>query len=122
MMLGDQTVVISTVSSSGSPGYLGLTTESRTNTTVTGCRARVLSSTETAELQVDVTTEIWKFTMPPVAAASGADARDEIVYDGTSSPTRTTGTVFQLYGPPQLKVDLDGTLHHVTLMAKRQAG
>lgn len=122
MMLGKQTVIISTLTPSGSPGFLGLTGETVSNATVTGCRARVMSSTETAELQIDVTTEMWKFTLPPVAAATAAQSTGEIVYDGTASPTRAAGAVFQIHGPPQPKVDLDGTLHHVTIMAKRQAG
>lgn len=121
-MLGDQTVLIGTVTQSGSPGFLGLTAESRADVTVTGCRGRVLNADETAELQTDVATEIWKWTLPPVAAAAAATSTGELVYDGTAAPARSATSVFQIDGPIRRKYNMDGTLHHVTIHAKRQAG
>jgi len=121
-VFGGQTVKIGTVTRTGDPGYLGLKTELRTDVTVTGCRGRVLTAAETAEMQTDVATEIWKWTLPPVAAALAAASTGELVYDGTANPARTATSVYQIDGPIQPKRDLDGTLHHVTLMCKRQAG
>jgi len=121
--LGRQTVKIGTVTQGGTPGFLGMTTETRVDVVVTGCRGRVLSASETAELQTgDIATEIWKWTLPPVAAASGAVSTGELVYDGTASPARTSTSVYQIDGPIQPKYNLDGTLHHVTLMVRKQAG
>lgn len=121
-MLGSQTVKLSVIAQSGAPGYLGMKSETRTDVTVTGCRGRVLSAQETAELQTDVASEIWKWTLPPEAAAATARSTGELVYDGTANPVRTATSVFQIDGPIRPKYDMDGTLHHVTLMAKRQAG
>ena len=123
-MLGDQTILIGTVAQSASPGYLGLATETRTDVTVTGCRGRVLSATETAELALDATTEIWKWTLPAGAAATAlaAGSTGEIVWDGTIAPTRTATSVWQIHGPIQPVYDLDGTVHHIRIIAKRQAG
>lgn len=121
-VFGGQTVKIVAVGVTGTPGYLGLKTESRTATTVSGCRFRPLSATETPEQKTDVATETWKLTAPPVAAALAATSTSEIVYDGTSSPTQTAATTFDVIGPVQPKYDLDGVLHHVTIVCQRQAG
>ena len=121
-MLGKQTVKLGVVTQTGAPGFLGIKSETRTDVTVSGCRGRVLSATETAELQTDVATEIWKWTLPAAAAAATAKSTGELVYDGTATPARTAASVFQIDGPIQPKYNMDGTLHHVTLMAKRQAG
>ena len=120
--LGRQTVKIATVTQSGTPGFLGMKSETRTDVTVSNCRGRVLPATETPEQQTDVATEIWKWTLPPAAAAIAAKSTGELVYDGTASPTRTATSVFQIDGAIQPKFNMDGTLHHVTVMAKRQAG
>lgn len=121
-MLGKQTVKLGVVTSTGAPGFLGIKAESRTDVTVSGCRGRVLTADETAELQADVATEVWKWTLPPESAAATAKSTGELVYDGTATPARTAASVFQIDGPIQPKYNMDGTLHHVTLMAKRQAG
>lgn len=121
-MLGAQTIKLGVVAQSGAAGYLGMKTETRTDVIVTGCRGRVLSADETAEMQTDVATEIWKWTLPPAAAAATATSTGELVYDGTVDPARTATSVFQIDGPIQPKYDMDGTLHHVTILAKRQAG
>lgn len=120
--LGRQTVKIATVAQSGAPGFLGMKTETRTDVTVSNCRGRVLSASETAELQQNIATEIWKWTLPPVAAAIAAKSTGELVYDGTASPARTASSVWQIDGPIQPKYNMDGSLHHVTLLARRQAG
>ena len=122
MTLGGQTVKLGVVAQSGAPGYLGMKAETRTDVTVTGCRGRVLSSTEAPEQQTDVAVEVWKWTLPPAAAAAAATSTGELVYDGTSSPARTATSVFQIDGPILPKYNMDGTLHHVTILAKRQAG
>jgi hypothetical protein len=112
MTFGGHTIVLTTVTTSGEPGYLGLQSETRTNVTVGGCHGRVLSTAE-VDAQTDTTSEVWKWTVPPVAAALAAKPADELTYQGR---------VFQIDGPPMPKCDIDGTPHHVTLLAKRQAG
>lgn len=111
-VLGGQTVTLTTVTTSGDPGYLGIKSETRTSVTVAGCRGRVLSSEE-MDTATDIATEVWKFTLPPVSAALAAQPTGELVYGGR---------VFQIDGPPMPKFDLHGQIHHVTIMGKRQAG
>lgn len=112
MTFGGQTVVLTTVTTSGEPGYLGLKTQVRTDVTISGCRGRVVSSSE-IDAQTDTATELWKFTVPPVAAALSAGPTGELTYQGR---------VFQIDGQPIPKYDMAGQIHHVTIMAKRQAG
>lgn len=107
---GGQAVEFVTVSR-GTAGYLGLGRESRNSDTVFGCHFRPVNSIETPEGATDVATEVWKCTAPPVAAPLAATAGDELKWDGNT---------FQIVGPVQPKYNLDGTVHHVTIMAKRQ--
>lgn len=111
-VFGDQTIVLTTVSTSGEPGYLGLATQVRTDVTIAGCHGRVLSTAE-VDAQTDTATEIWKWTVPPVAAALAAKPSGELTYQGR---------VFQIDGPVMPKTDTAGQVHHVTILAKRQAG
>lgn len=121
-VFGGQTIKLATVTQTGQPGFLGLKAETRTDVTVAGCRGRVLSVDETGEPQTDVATEVWKWTLPPAAAAVASRSTGELVYDGTANPARTATSVFRIDGPPQPKFAMDGTVHHVTIMAKRQVG
>lgn len=111
MSFGGQAVAFVTVSR-GEPGYLGLGGTSRADDTVFGCHFRPASSVETpANSESDVATEIWKLTAPPTSTVLAAGPGDELSYDGNT---------YQILGPIMPKYDDDGTVHHVTIMAKRQ--
>jgi hypothetical protein len=126
---GAQVVAFVAVSEAGQPGWGGLKQKARTVTRCADVRFRPLSSTETPVTQTDVTTEIWKLTAPPVAAALAVASNGELVYDGTDHPESldpgadsTRPFVFQIDGKPMPRYDFDGSLHHVTIFAKRQVG
>lgn len=126
---GGQTVGFVTVTETGSPGWGGLKAKVRTTTRLSGCRFRSASSTETPDTQTDVTTEVWKLTAPPEAVALAAKANGQLVYDGTAHPEvldldsdAGKAATFQIDGPVIPKYDMDGSVHHVTVMCKRQAG
>lgn len=127
---GGQTVGFVTVTNTGNPGYLGVTTEQRTAVLMHGVRFRPLSTEESAGLTSElkgVTTvagELWKFTGAAEAAALAADSTGEIVYDGTNSPQlddNNKGNRFRIEGFNQPKPDMYGTVHHVTIVCQRQA-
>lgn len=125
MSFGGQTIAFVTVTRPGNPGYLGLAAESRTAVQVSGCRFRQSTSTEQPEATTDTATEIWKCTAPPEAAVLAETSTGELVYDGTSDPQVpdiADGTVFYIDGPIAPKFNMDGSIHHVTIMAKRWAG
>ncbi|AJA43310.1 head closure [Mycobacterium phage Sbash] len=126
---GDQVVALVTVTETGAPGWGGLKGKARTATKVTGCHFRLSSSTETPDGQTNVATEVWKLTAPPTAAALAAKPGGELIYDGTKHPEALDldtaagiAATFQIDGPIAPKYDVDGQVHHVTIMCKRQAG
>jgi len=110
---GNQAVTFITVTRSGTTGYLGLKGESRSDDTVFGCHFRPASVSEEPEGTSDVATEIWKLTAPPEAGVLAANSTGELSYDGMT---------FRIDGPIMPKYNFDGTVHHVTIMAKRQVG
>jgi hypothetical protein len=122
---GGQSVGFVSVSQSGEPGFLGQRAEVRSLTVVSGCRFRPASTSE-VDRESDVASEVWKLTAPPEVAVLAADSTGELVYDGTSSPSLPDDvndpSVFRIDGPILSKFDMDGSVEHVTVLAKRQRG
>lgn len=126
MSFGGQTVAFIAVTETGQPGWGGLREKVKVATALGGCHFRPASSDE-VDGQTDVTTEVWKLTAPPDAAALAAKANGELVYDGTGHPELVDldsdagkQATFQIDGPIMPKYD-GGQVHHVTIMCKRQA-
>jgi hypothetical protein len=109
---GGQTVTFVTVTEVGEPGYLGLKAKARAEVAVTGCHFRPAGSSEQVG-QTDVATGLWRCTAPPVGAVLDAMPGDEV---------KCGGLTYQVEGVVQPKYDLDGSVHHVTVMCKRQVG
>lgn len=124
-MFGGQSVGFVAVTKGGEPGYLGVITPTRSLTVVSGCHFRPVSVSEEPVGATDVASEIWKLTGPPDVLTL-ATSPGELIYDGTADPELPDDpndpSVFAIVGPPAPKYDLDGVLHHVTVLAKRQAG
>lgn len=112
MSFGGQSVGFVTVTR-GTLGYMGLARETRTTTTVSGCRFRPLVSSETPESETDVAAEVWKCTAPPETAVLNARPDGEVVVNGVT---------YRIVGQVQPKYDMDGTVHHVTITCKRWVG
>ncbi|MCH9728385.1 MAG: hypothetical protein K0U84_01655 [Actinomycetia bacterium] len=110
---GGQTVTFVAVTETGDAGYLGLKTKARAGTAVEGCQFQPAKSQETPDGQTNVATEVWRCTAPPDAAVLAASPGDELTYDGDT---------FEVDGPILLRHKKDGSVHHVTIMCKRQAG
>ncbi len=119
---GGQTVTFVSVASTGQPGYLGVKSYAApVESAVSGCRFRPLSPspgsavgsipTETPDGATNTSREVWKLTAPPVSVVLNATSEGEVVYDGVR---------FQIVGPVQPKRDMDGVLHHVTVMCRKQ--
>lgn len=127
MSFGGQTVAFVAVTETGPIGWGGLKSKTRVATPLAGCHFRPASSTE-IDAQTDVTTEVWKLTAPPAAAAMAVKANGELAYDGTDHPELLDldsdagkAATFQIDGPIMPKYGLDNLVHHVTIMCKRQA-
>lgn len=111
MSFGATTVTFVAVTKSGEPGELGLRSKTKTGVDVEGCHFRPFSATETPPTRA--ATELWKITAPPDPAALAAKPTGQIKVDGIT---------YLIEGPVQPKRDLDGRVHHVTIMCKRQVG
>lgn len=129
MIFGGQTVALVTVAQTGAPGYLGMTSEQRTVVPLPAVRFRQLSGEEAAEYATNTTTEVWKCTAPPGSEALAAASTGELVYDGTDHPElldldsdEGRAATFQIDGPIAPKYRRGGTVHHVTIIAKRETG
>ncbi|OBB15052.1 hypothetical protein A5761_15025 [Mycolicibacterium setense] len=129
MSFGGQTVAFVTVTETGPIGWGGLKSKTRVATSLAGCHFRPAASTETPDTQTDVATEVWKLTAPPAVAALAVKASGELVYDGSDHPELLDlesdagkKATFQIDGPIMPKYGLDNSVHHVTIMCKRQAG
>lgn len=110
MTFGGQSVTFVTVTHAGTSGFLGVVAESRVETVVSGCRFRPAAVSEASDA-VSVASGRWRATCPPVAAALNASPGGEV---------KCGGVTYLIDGPPQPKYDIDGVLHHVTVMCKRQ--
>lgn len=126
---GNQVVAFVAVTQSGEPGWGGLKQKTRTATRCPAVRFRPYSSTETPVTQTDATTEVWKLTAPPEAAALAVEGNGELVYDGSDHPElldleadSTRQFVFLIDGQRMPKYDMDGSVNHVTIFCKRQVG
>lgn len=117
---GRQTITFVTVTTSGQPGYLGLTPDSDSGVDVEGCRFRPVSAAEeqdsansSSPIQstAGVATGIWKATCPPVAAVLNAKPNGKLIVDDAT---------YSIEGPVMPRTDMLGVLHHVTVMCRRQ--
>lgn len=111
-MFGNHTVLFVSFSD-GARGALGTYTQVETVETVHGCRHRPLTFKETAEYDVDVATEVWKTTAPPLPAVLNAKADGEL---------RVNGIAYRVIGGPRPHADANGRPFKVTLISERKAG
>ena len=111
MSFGGTTVTFVAVTKSGDPGYLGMKSTSSTQVPVAGCHFRPFSADETPPTRA--ATELWKITAPPDPAVLAAKPTGQVKVDGIT---------YLIEGPIQPKHDLDGSVHHVTIMCKKQEG
>lgn len=113
MIFGGQTVTFVSFVDSGSPGALGTYVQAETSVDVTNCRHRPMTFKETAEYDIDVATEMWKTTAPPVAAVVNAKA------DGV---IRVDGVTYRIVGGPRCFTDMSGRPYKVTIISQKVSG
>ena len=114
---GGQTITFVTVSASGPVGFGGLQEDARTETPVEGCRFRPVTTTEdggtglSTTVSTGVSAGVWKATCPPVPTVLNAEPNGEVIVDGVT---------YRIEGPVMPKPDMYGSLHHVTVMCRKQ--
>lgn len=118
---GGQELTFVTPSSSGQPGYLGLTGQAEAEISVSGCRFRPVSASEenasseggsAIRSTAGVATGMWKATCPPV---------DAVLEAKPNGMVKVGEAVYTIEGPVMPRVDMYGQLHHVTVMCRKQS-
>lgn len=115
-VFGGQTLIFVTVTE-GIKDRWGIALPVTTETPVSGCRFRPLSASETVDL-TDTGVELWKGTVPAVAAAMTAKLNSHVKYSGPETGGEVV--VYELDGGPKTFPDADGQPYKVTVMCKRQ--
>jgi hypothetical protein len=105
---GGQTVTLRSVAL-GAAGRLGVKARSSVPTVVPGCLFRPVQSTEPTGGTTDTITQMYKATVPPVAAALAADETYELDYGGEPY------VITEVAKHP----DFSGAIHHVTILCRK---
>lgn len=113
MIFGGQTVTFVSFQDSGSAGALGTYTQTETAVDVSNCRHRPMTFKETAQYDVDIATEVWKTTAPPVDAVMNAKADGVIRVDGVN---------YSIIGGPRCFTDMSGRPYKVTIISQKASG
>lgn len=120
MSFGNQTVGFVVVTL-GDPDRNGVRARNRTQVNVHGCRFRPLTAREKVAAGT-VATAVWKVTAPPHANLLAAESIDELVYDGTTTPTQSAATTYHLTGAGLPFPDMGGAPFKVTILCQKQKG
>ena len=110
--LGGDTVEFTTLVRTGTPDAMGEILPTPQTVTVTGCRHRQLSASETPVEITDISTEVWQTHAPPEAAPLAADSTAVLTVNGRD---------YQIVGVAPFTGD-DGNVLFVKIMSKRERG
>jgi hypothetical protein len=101
------------------PGELGTCAQEESLINAPGCRHRPLTFQETAELQYDVATELWKTTIP--IGEYSAALRDRIVAIQPKDVIRVNGNQYSIIGGVEPFDDFTGPFK-ATIYSKKHIG
>jgi len=97
MSFGNQTLVFTVVTGTGTYDDYGQEIVTTSTATAYGCRNRPLSAAEAAEAYGDVARQVWRATCPPSAAVSAARSTGKFTEGGKT---------FHIIGGPKPFQDL----------------
>ncbi len=120
MSFGGQTITFVSYTDSGTAGALGTYQQTETLTAATGCRHRPLTFAETAEYDVDISTELWKSTIP--VGEYSVTLRSAILAAKANDEIRVDGIKYKIIGGVKHHVDMDGQPYKATVISKRHEG
>lgn len=120
MSYGTKTVTFVNFVEAGSPGALGTYAVTETLVDAPGCRHRPLTFKETAELDTDVATELWKTTVP--IGEYGATLYAQVMACKNTGVLRVDGIDYQIIGGVRPHDDMDGAPFKMTILSQRQIG
>lgn len=120
MSLGGQTIKFKVFTASGTPDTLGNRPLVEANYSAPGSRHRPLTFSETAELQTDIATEMWRSTIP--VGEYESSLRNKVLSTPGDAVIEVNGQDYQIIGGVRHHVDMDGNPFKVTIVSKRDLG
>lgn len=119
MPFGSAVVEIVGRSDGATPGALGTYPQVETLVELPGCHHRPLTFSETAELQFDVATEMWRTTIP--IGEYGTTALNAVLAIKPGDAIRVNGQEYQIVGGVRPHDDFERPFK-ATIISKKQIG
>lgn len=119
MPFGPDTVELVSLTDTGIAGELGTYQQAETVVIAPGCHHRPLTFSETAELQFDVATQLWKTTIP--IGEYSDELRDSVVAITAGDVIRVDGQQYQIVGGVLPFKDFSD-LFKATIVSKKHTG
>lgn len=119
MPFGPDTVELVSLTNAATPGELGTYAKVETITEAPGCHHRPLTFSETAELQYDIATEMWRTTIP--IGEYSPELRDAVLAITAGDVIRVNGTEYRIVGGVRPFKDFS-TLFKATIMSQKHTG
>ena len=120
MTFGIDTVTFVNYVETGSPGALGTYAVTEVTVDAPGCRHRPLTFKETAELDTDVATELWKTTVP--IGEYDTTLLAAVMAARNTGVIRVDGIDYQIIGGVRPHDDMDTGPFKMTILSQRQIG
>jgi len=117
---GTKTITFVNYVEAGTPGALGTYAVSEVKVDAPNCRHRPLTFKETAELDTDVATELWKTTVP--IGEYGATLLAQVKAAMNTGVLRVDDVDYQIIGGVRPHDDMDGAPFKMTILSQRQIG
>ena len=119
MSFGNQTVTIVARSDAATPGVLGTYAQAEALTALPGCRHRPLTFKETAELEFDIATEMWRTTIPIGEYSQGL--QDAVMAITPGDAIRVDGQTYEIVGGVRPHNDFTAPFK-ATIISKKHIG
>lgn len=119
MSFGPDVVELVSLTNAATPGELGTYEKVETTISVPGCHHRPLTFSETAELQYDIATELWKTNIP--IGEYSESLREKVLQITAGDVIRVGGQKYQIVGGVRLFKDFSA-LFKATIVSHKQSG
>lgn len=119
MPFGPDVAELVSLTNAATPGELGTYEKIETATFAPGCHHRPLTFSETAELQYDIATELWRTTIP--IGEYSESLRDAVLRITAGDLIRVGGEEYRIVGGVRPFKDFS-TLFKATIVSQKHTG
>jgi len=119
MPFGPDVVELVSLANSATPGELGTYSKVETSTFAPGCHHRPLTFSETAELQYDIATELWRTTIP--IGEYSEELREAVLQVTAGDLIRVDGEEYRIVGGVRPFKDFSA-LFKATVVSQKHTG